>query len=336
MQYPYSEVKNFNKNELMKNNPFLEIIQRKININTLHDLIYKEMLITSILEQRFQAKLIIKKFLKSKINFINFLEIIVRFEKKKKIILNQIRNQMIYSIEVIKRNINYYILRKKIKSIIQKQKLHYTVYSSIKNVTNVNIKIYVDYIKLEKYKIFSMNYCPIRKTFYINIPKKKFIKSNKTMRFNFMIGGHKVLDKSYLIKLYNGERINEINFIDFDKKIKQLNDTIYKEISKPKIIKNYSSDISTERETFSSDDDEYSQLGKKINIKKNKVIKKIGQLEEGSIEQFRRRKRIISCDETFHLKSILRNKLGINLNRCESKNNNAKKRVRFGSVEFSY
>ena len=73
MQYPYSEVKNFNQNELMKNNPFLEIIQRKININTLHDLIYKEMLITSILEQRFQAKLIIKKFLKSKINFINFL-----------------------------------------------------------------------------------------------------------------------------------------------------------------------------------------------------------------------------------------------------------------------
>ena len=68
MQYPYSEVKNFNQNELMKNNPFLEIIQRKININTLHDLIYKEMLITSILEQRFQAKLIIKKFLKSKIN----------------------------------------------------------------------------------------------------------------------------------------------------------------------------------------------------------------------------------------------------------------------------
>ena len=96
MQYPYNEVKSFNQNVLIKNNPFLEIIQRKININSLHDLIYKEMLITSILEQRFQAKLIIKKFLKSKINFINFLEIIVRFEKKKKIILNQIRNKMIY------------------------------------------------------------------------------------------------------------------------------------------------------------------------------------------------------------------------------------------------
>ena len=319
MQYPYSEVKNFNQNELMKNNPFLEIIQRKININTLHDLIYKEMLITSILEQRFQAKLIIKKFLKSKINFINFLETIVRFEKKKKIILNQIRNQMIYSIEVIKRNINYYILRKKIKSIIQKQKLHYTVYSSIKNVTNVNIKIYVDYIKLEKYKIFSMNYCPIRKTFYINIPKKKFIKSNKTMRFNFIIGDYKVIDKSYLIKLYNGEKINEINFIDVDRKIKRLNDSFYNEILKPKIVKNYSSDISTKRDTFSSDDDEYSHLRKKD--KKNEEE----EIEKGSFEQIRRTKRIISCDETFHLKSILRNKLGINFNRCQSKNNNEPK-----------
>ena len=62
----------------------------------------------------------------------------------------------------------------------------------------------------------------------------------------------------------------------------------------------------------------------------------MNKLEEGSIEQFRRRKRIISCDETFHLKSILRNKLGINFNRCQSKNNNEPKQVRFGSVEFSY
>ena len=244
--------------------------------------------------------------------------------------INQIRNQMISSIEVIKRNINYYILRKKIKSLIQKQKTHYTVYSSIKNVTSVYIKIYVDYIKLEKYKIFRMNYCPIRKTFYINIPKKKFIKSNKTMRFNFIIGDYKVIDKSYLIKLYNGEKINEINFIEVDRKIKRLNDSIYNEILKPKIVKNYSSDNSTKRDTFSSDDDEYSQLRKKE--KKNKEE----EIEKGSFEQIRRTKRIISCDETFHLKSILRNKLGINFNRCQSKNNNETKQVRFGSVEFSY
>ena len=105
---------------------------------------------------------------------------------KKQLILSQIKNQVNNSIEKIKKNIKHYILKKKVKKIIQKQYSHYTIYSSIKNVTRIDIKIFVDYVKLEKYKIFPMNYCPIRKTFYINIPKKKFIKSNKTMRFNFL------------------------------------------------------------------------------------------------------------------------------------------------------
>ena len=58
--------------------------------------------------------------------------------------------------------------------------------------------------------------------------------------------------------------------------------------------------------------------------------------EEVNIEKFKKRKRIISCDVTCHLKSILRNKLGLNINKCDNKVNNKNKRVRFGSVEFSY
>ena len=177
-----------------------------------------------------------------------------------------------------------------------------------------------------------MTYCPIRKLFYINIPKTKFIKSNKKMRFNFIIGGNIIIDKTYSIKLFNGEKVNEINFIEYDNKVKKLNDNFYQEFIKPKIkiLKNYSSDMSSEKETFSSDD-EYSQLGKKIRPKLNE-----NKNDEGNIEQFKRRKRIISCDMTYNLKSILRNKLGLNLNRCETKINNKNKRVRFGSVEFSY
>ena len=190
----------------------------------------------------------------------------------------------------------------------------------------------MDYIHFEKYKIFPMTYCPIRKLFYINIPKTKFIKSNKKMRFNFIIGGNIINDKSYLIKLIDGKKVNEINFIEYDNKVKKLNDNFYQEFIKPKIkiIKNYSSDMSSEKETFSSDD-EYSQLGKKImpELKENNK-------EEGNIEQFKKRKRIISCDVTCHLKSILRNKLGLNINKCDNKVNNKNKRVRFGSVEFSY
>ena len=177
-----------------------------------------------------------------------------------------------------------------------------------------------------------MTYCPIRKLFYINIPKNKFIKSNKTMRFNFIIGGNTVIDKSYLIKLFNGEKVNEINFIEYDNKVKNLNYNFYNEFIKPKltITKNYSSDISSEKETFSSED-EYSQLGKKIRPKLNESRK-----DDGIIEKYKKRKRIISCDMTCHLKLILRNKLGLNINRCETKINNKNKRVRFGSVEFSY
>lgn len=67
MLYTYDEVKNKKNQIQITKNPFLEIIERKVNINSFHSLIYKEMIIISILEQRLQAKIIIKNFIKSKI-----------------------------------------------------------------------------------------------------------------------------------------------------------------------------------------------------------------------------------------------------------------------------
>ncbi len=67
MLYTYDEVKNKKNQIQITKNPFLEIFQRKININSFHSLIYKEMIIISILEQRLQAKIIITNFIKSKI-----------------------------------------------------------------------------------------------------------------------------------------------------------------------------------------------------------------------------------------------------------------------------
>ena len=67
MLYTYDEVKNKKNQIQITKNPFLEIIQRKVNINSFHSLIYKEMIIISILEQRLQAKIIITNFIKSKI-----------------------------------------------------------------------------------------------------------------------------------------------------------------------------------------------------------------------------------------------------------------------------
>ena len=67
MLFTYDEVKNKKNQIQITKNPFLEIIQRKVNINSFHSLIYKEMIIISILEQRLQAKIIITNFIKSKI-----------------------------------------------------------------------------------------------------------------------------------------------------------------------------------------------------------------------------------------------------------------------------
>ena len=67
MLFTYDEVKNKKNQIQITKNPFLEIIQRKVNINSFHSLIYKEMITISILEQRLQAKIIIKNFIKSKI-----------------------------------------------------------------------------------------------------------------------------------------------------------------------------------------------------------------------------------------------------------------------------
>ena len=250
---------------------------------------------------------------------------------KKQLILSQIKNQVNNSIEKIKKNIKHYILKKKVKKIIQKQYSHYTIYSSIKNVTRIDIKIFVYFVKLEKYKIFPMNYCPIRKTFYINIPKSKFLKSNKTIRFNFIINGNKVIDKSYIQKSYNGEYVNEYDFIQYDKRIKSLNNKIYKELFKPNIFnKSYSSDLSTDITSSPNKDEEFFNLKKK-----NQSHKTIKKLEEEYISSFNKSKSIISCNINYHLKSILINKSGIYLNRSENKLKNSK-RVKFGSVEFSY
>ena len=42
------------------------------------------------------------------------------------------------------------------------------------------------------------------------------------MRFNFIIGGNIIIDKTYSIRLFNGEKVNEINFIEYDNKVKKL------------------------------------------------------------------------------------------------------------------
>ncbi len=64
MKYPYEDIKGENEMEL-RNNPYFSIILRKKKINSLYKLIYNEMLITSILEQRMQSIILIQSCIRS-------------------------------------------------------------------------------------------------------------------------------------------------------------------------------------------------------------------------------------------------------------------------------
>ena len=85
-----------------------------------------------------------------------------------------------------------------------------------------------------------MNFCPIRKRFVFDIPKKKFfLKSNKTLRFNFIVNDEIIVDNSFFSCNINNIFVNEINFIDIDNKIKKLNETIYNFKKKLNMKKKY-------------------------------------------------------------------------------------------------
>ena len=64
MKYPYEEIKEENEIEL-RNNPYFSVILRKKKINSLYKLIYNEMLITSILEQRIKSIILIQSCIRS-------------------------------------------------------------------------------------------------------------------------------------------------------------------------------------------------------------------------------------------------------------------------------
>ena len=76
MKYPYEEIKEENEIEL-RNNPYFSVILRKKKINSLYKLIYNEMLITSILEQRIKSIILIQSCVRS--NYYYNFNFLIRF-----------------------------------------------------------------------------------------------------------------------------------------------------------------------------------------------------------------------------------------------------------------
>lgn len=157
----------------------------------------------------------------------------------------------------LKKIINNYLNFKRfatLKKLINKVKNCYSISPSINNVTNISIKVFYDQRNYKKFKIFKLNFCPIRKKYVFDIPKKKFIKSNKIFRFVFLINNKIFIDKHYKCILINGIIINTINFKEIDEKINFLNKTIYKDI----ILKNMFNQmklVSSDSTNFDSEED---------------------------------------------------------------------------------
>ena len=249
----------------------------------------------------------------------------------------------------LKKIINNYLNFKRfaiLKKIINKVKNCYSISPSINNVTNISIKVFYNQRNYKKFKIFKLNFCPIRKKYVFDIPKKKFIKSNKIFRFVFLINNKIFIDKHYKCILINGIIMNTINFKEIDEKINFLNKTIYKDI----ILKNMFNQmklISSDSTNFDSEEDnnnnnnEYYFLNNKNDFhllyKKNPKNNKKKLINDLINKNNNNNNKIIIFNEklssdnesSLSPKSILKTKKN-------SINKNNKRKVSFGKVQFSY
>ena len=293
-------------------------------------------LIQHILKSRYESQLKISNFLKS----------ISIFHKTKKFFLISqiltIRNSAALKIQLAFQNYKEISQKSLLKKLINKMKTCYSISPSKNNTTNAKIKIYYDLSDINKFKIINLNFCSIRKRYVCDIPKFKFLKSNKTFRFNFIINNEEIVDNNYKMKIINKKFVNEIDFKLIDEKIKFLNEKIYNPIIYNFRLRTKSND-STEPEedkifNSSEDEDDYKSLraentNKKFKRNRNERISddltKNNKFEIAPIQN--KRKRNISSSDIFEVKGIL--KRSGSIFHTERKKN---RRISFGKVQFAY
>ena len=294
-------------------------------------------LIQHILKSRFESQKKISNFLKS----------ISIFHKTKKFFLISqiltIRNSAALKIQLAFQNYKEISQKSLLKKLINKMKTCYSISPSKNNTTNAKIKIYYDLSDINKFKIINLNFCSIRKSYVCDIPKFKFLKSNKTFRFNFIINNEEIVDNNYKMKIINKKFVNEIDFKLIDEKIKFLNEKIYNPIIynfRLRTKSNDSTEPEEEEKIFNSseDEDDYESLraentNKKFKRNRNERISddltKNNKFEIAPIQN--KRKRNISSSDIFEVKGIL--KRSGSIFHSERKKN---RRISFGKVQFAY
>jgi len=273
------------------------------------------------------------------------------------------------SVNKIINNIRHFIKYKrdynknftKTQKLIKKIKDCYSISPTYNNMTKISIKIYYDLKDIKKFEIFPLKFCQIRKRFVFDIPKKKFfLKSNKTLRFNFITNDEIIVDNSFLSRNINNVFVNEINFIDIDNKIKKLNETIYnfkkklnikKNLKPIKILKlnedsdetlNKTNDDNDEFDSENSSNEENYILNNSKTMTPNIKIKRNSKKHisflslkanfSDTLSPYQPFKNSSSEFFNFPCKSILKSRS----NRNSFKINKFKRKVSFGNVEYAY
>lgn len=123
------------------------------------------------------------------------------------------------SIKIIQQKYKKYKQLKLLKNLREKNKNYYFIYPSIGNYSSIKIKIFTDLRNSTKYKILLVKFCPIRNCFVFEIPKSKFLKKKKIMRFNFIIDNKIIIDPSFDFVLFGDSYVNQIDFKVYDDKV---------------------------------------------------------------------------------------------------------------------
>lgn len=138
---------------------------------------------------------------------------------RKNLIIQRIIIQRNDSAKIIQKKYKKYVSVKNLFNLSLKHKKFYSVYPSKENFSSISIKIFTDLRNPTKFKILPLKFCSIRNTYVFDIPKSKFTKNKKIMRFNFIIDDEVTVDTSYDYVLFGDCYVNQIDFKEYDNKI---------------------------------------------------------------------------------------------------------------------
>ena len=332
------------KNEIISFSSFEKLIN---NLKKYYLMLYlkKSYLILQILKKRNESKEKIQNYILNKYKTQKHKKTIIK--EKNYIIIEKILKKRIEAANLIRKNYINYSRWLKLHIMYKQAQGCYTIFPSINNVTNINIKIYTNNL-LSEFSTFPLIYCPYRNCFFIDIKKNKFINC-KIIRFHFIVNKRIIIDSHYKSKEINGIFVNEIDFNEYDKRIEKnickynkihgfdylYNNEIY--------LRKLSSDSNTKDNSFSllsydSDDDLYN--------KNNNFVKSINNFSNLINNNFQifEEKKIRRCSIDNYNQSILKNKYYSikSSDKIYIKNSHDKlfncpmKKVSFGKVQFSY